>query len=190
MPDGKERRLLELAQGGDAQAYGSIVEFYDRRVYFAALGILRNPDDAADLAQEAFVRAFRELSKFDTSRPFYPWLYRLLRNLCLNHIRWRSRRREDSLDKLEESGHFLESDSDPSRAAELSDLRRQLELGMARIQPKFREILMLREFQEHSYEEIANLLEIPRGTVMSRLPHARRNLRAELESIRHGEAPR
>ncbi len=177
-----EQRALRAAQDGDARAFGLIVRRYQHQAYRSALGILGNHDDAWDLSQDAFVRAYRQLDRFQVDRPFYPWFYRLLRNLCLNHIRWKKRRREDSIDVLEERGGFLEAgpDADPERATEAALMGEAIAAALRRLRPAAREILVLRELRDLSYAEIAELLDIPRGTVMSRLHHARKALREEL----------
>ena len=178
----EEREWLVAARGGDARAFGKIVRVYQQRAYRAALAILGNGDDAWDLAQDGFVRAFNHLEQYNVERPFYPWFHRLLRNLCLNHLRWKRRRREDSMEALEESGGFLRADpaASPERVAEATILGERISQALRRLRPAAREILVMREIQELSYAEIATLLEIPKGTVMSRLHHARRALRVEL----------
>jgi RNA polymerase sigma-70 factor (ECF subfamily) len=182
MQRAEERCWLEAARGGDARAFGKVVRCYQQRAYRAALAILGNPDDAWDLAQDGFVRAFDRLEQYNVELPFYPWFHRLLRNLCLNHLRWRRRRREDSMEAMEESGSFLRADpaTSPERVAATHILGEQISMALRRLRPAAREILVMREIEDLSYAEIATLLEIPKGTVMSRLHHARRALRAEL----------
>ena len=178
----EEKEALRAARGGDARAFGLIVRSYQHQAFHSALGILGSEDDAWDLAQDSFVRAFRQLERYDLDRPFYPWFYRLLRNLCLNHIRWKKRRREDSIDAMEARGAFLEAGAgaDPERAAESAIMGERIAAALGRLRPAAREILVLREIRGLAYAEIAELLGIPRGTVMSRLHNARKALREEL----------
>jgi len=177
-----EAALLIAACGGDRGAFGQLVRAYQRKAYAVAYGLVGNRDDALDLAQEAFVKAYRALDRFDTSMPFYPWLYRILRNTCLNHLKKRKRRGESSLDAMHEYGFDAEDDARPPDGhAGLSDLRLAIHSAMGELTEDQREILQLRHFAEHSYSEIAELLEIPIGTVMSRLHASRKRLKRVLE---------
>ncbi len=115
--------------------------------------------------------------------PFYPWLYRIVRNVCLNHLKRKKRHGETSLDGLMEQGFDVcAAEGGPERAAELSDLAARIRQAMGALSEEHREILRLRHFAEMSYEEMAAELEIPKGTVMSRLHAARKRLREVLES--------
>ncbi len=178
-----EATLMLRARDGDTNAFGELVRRHMRRAYFASLGLVGSHDDALDLSQEAFARALRASAKLDPDLPFYPWLYRILRRLCLNHLRdGRSRRA-----KLAQAGTWLQDEareraaaSDPSRAVQREELRRSLAAAIETLPPIQREVLVLREFEELRYREIAELLEIPEGTVMSRLYAARQGLAAAL----------
>jgi RNA polymerase sigma-70 factor (ECF subfamily) len=154
-----------------------------RRTYFAALGLTGSHEDAMDLSQEAFLRALRASRRLDPERPFYPWLYGILRRLCLNHLRDGRARSA----KMKEAGSWLVDDArdraavaGPERSAEREELRRRLATAIAELSPVQREAIVLREFEGLRYAEIAALLEIPEGTVMSRLYAARRTLAAAL----------
>jgi len=180
-----ESRLVREAQRGGVEAFSKLVEKYKRRAYFAALGLVRNHHDALDLSQEAFARAYRAMRRFDTTRPFYPWLYRIVRNLCLNHLKRRSRQQEVSMEIIEPRGgeSLADSRAGPAELAVRNELRERLWRAMENLTPEHREILVLRHFQEMSYAEIAETLECPPGTVMSRLHAARRNLRDRLDEF-------
>jgi RNA polymerase sigma-70 factor (ECF subfamily) len=178
-----EAATVTAAQRGDRAAFGRLVRTYQRRAYAAAYDLVRNRDDALDLAQESFARAYRAMGRFDTQMPFYPWLYRIIRNTCLNHLKKRQRHGETSLDGLMESGFDARDQGrTPTHQAELEDLRRAVQEAMTHLNPEHREILRLRHFLEMSYHEIAQYLGIPAGTVMSRLYAARQSLRQEIES--------
>jgi RNA polymerase sigma-70 factor (ECF subfamily) len=180
--DDTETALVMAARKGDRAAFGKLVRQHQRRAYAAAYSIVGNSDDALEIAQEAFVRAYRAIERFDPAMPFYPWLYRIVRNICLNHLRRRNRRSEVSLQDLMESGYDAQEDGrNPEEMAELDDLKRSIREAMARLSPEHQEILRLRHFLELSYAEIAHCLEIPQGTVMSRLHAARKGLREVLE---------
>jgi len=174
-----ESDLIRRAQRGDAEAFGELVALHMRRCYYAALGLVGSPQDAEDLSQEAFARAFRARGRLDPERPFYPWLYQILRRLCFNFTRDRSTRRR----KLERAGGWLVDEAairaaavDPERVRARDALRERLEKAIAELPAPQREVFMLKEFQGFKYREIAELLDVPIGTVMSRLYAARHRL--------------
>jgi len=171
--------LVLKAQAGDREAFGELVARYMRRAYYAALGLTGSHDDALDLSQEAFVRAYRARASLDPDRPFYPWLYQIVRRLCFNmqrDRRTRRRRMEEATPWLQDQAGARAAASDPARSAERSELRGRLELAIDKLPEREREVLVLKEFEGLRYREIAELLGIPIGTVMSRLYTARRNL--------------
>ena len=171
--------LVLKAQAGDREAFGELVTRYMRRAYYAALGLTGSHDDALDLSQEAFVRAYRARASLDPDRPFYPWLYQIVRRLCFNlqrDRRTRRRRMEEATPWLQDQAGARAAASDPARSAERSELRCRLEVAIDALPEREREVLVLKEFEGLRYREIAELLGIPIGTVMSRLYTARRNL--------------
>ncbi len=179
-----EETAVRAARRGDRAAFGALVQEYGRRAYAAAYGFVRNREDALDLAQESFARAFRAMGRFDPKMPFYPWLYRIIKNTCLNHLKKKRRHGETSLDHLMESGYDAEdAGQDPREAGESADDQRLIRRAMAELTPDHREILRLRHLLEFSYAEIAVQLGIPQGTVMSRLYAARQALRRALEAL-------
>jgi len=177
--------LIKRCQGGDKEAFGIIVNRYKKRAFYAALAITGEHNEAMDLSQEAFVRAFRGIGKFDTSMQFFPWYYRTLRNLWINRGRKAARAHFVSLspkDGEEESQLEIPSTADsPHAAAERQELVAALSKEMEGLDAEKREILHLRHFENMSYHDIAATLEIPEGTVMSRLFSARAALRARME---------
>jgi RNA polymerase sigma-70 factor (ECF subfamily) len=178
-----DRLLVVQAQSGDSRAFGELVTRYMRQAYFAAIGLVGNHDDALDLSQEAFARAFRARQTLDPERPFYPWLYQILRRLCFNFLRNRKSRAA----KLVAAGGWLADEADdraaaqsPERATERAEVRRRVQEAIATLPAHEREVLIMREFEGLRYREIAGLLGIPIGTVMSRLYAARKALAAAL----------
>jgi RNA polymerase sigma-70 factor, ECF subfamily len=156
-----------------------------RPAYFAALGLVGSREDALDLSQEAFARAFRARRTLDPERPFYAWYYTTLRRLCFNFLR--DRRRRDTW--LVEGASWIEAQAastneDPEQAAERHDERRRLANAISALPDHEREVLVLKEFEGLKYREIAELVGVPVGTVMSRLYAARRRLSAVLEGGR------
>lgn len=176
-----EAAAVSLAQRGDRTAFGEIVKQYQKKAYAIAYGFVGNREDALELAQEAFARAYRAMGRFDTDMPFYPWLYRIIKNTCLNHIKKRNRRGETSLQWLMESGFDPETPGNhPDRDASLRELRGAVGLALSELSEDHREIITLRHIHERSYAEIAKCLDVPIGTVMSRLHAARRALQQRL----------
>lgn len=181
-PEVLDRTLVLRAQEGEQAAFGELVSRYMQRAYYAALGLVGSHDDALDLSQEAFARAFRARASIDPERPFFPWLYQIIRRLCFNHTRDTSSHRK----KLERTGAWLSDTTmgaapdSPERALERSELRDQVGAAIEKLKPREREVLVLREFEGLRYREIADSVGIPIGTVMSRLYAARRALAREL----------
>jgi RNA polymerase sigma-70 factor (ECF subfamily) len=188
-----EPLLLEQIRRGDMEAYGTVVEHYRERLYYAALRLVRNHDDARDLSQDAFVRAWQRIDQYDPRRPFYPWLYRIAHNLCLDYLRRAGTARQRSLDQLveEKNVQFRESglprDSPPQDVRERihsDQMAGHLRNAIDDLKPEFREIIIMKHLEHMSYKEIAETLEIPEGTVMSRLYHARKHLAKLMEPHR------
>ena len=181
-----EAILVRRVRAGDTTAFGELVSIYMQRCYYAALGMVGSPQDAEDLSQEAFARAFKARARLDPERPFYPWLYQILRRLCYNFTRDTSSRRR----KLERAGGWLVAEAtvraavdDPERIRATEELRERLEKAIRDLPPAQREVFVLKEFEGLKYREIAELLDVPIGTVMSRLYAARQRLAARLEGI-------
>lgn len=179
-----ESEVLAAAARGDRKAFGQLVRAYQRRAYAAAYSLVGNRDDALELSQDAFVKAFKAMKRFDLTMPFYPWLHRIVRNTSLNHLKKKKRRGESSLDEMMESGFDAHDPGySPDDSASRVELLRHIHRAMEELTPEQQEILRLRHFMELSYGEIAASLEIPQGTVMSRLHGARKKLRTIMESL-------
>ncbi|RMG11519.1 MAG: sigma-70 family RNA polymerase sigma factor [Deltaproteobacteria bacterium] len=183
-----DKRLVERATQGDGRAFEALVRKYQRRIYRLAYGMVRDPEEAMDLAQEAFVKAHRNLARFKGDSSFYTWLYRITKNLCIDHLR---RRRgetveyDDGIRREEVAGTPLgldsrSKDTSPLRATLDRELAEKLEAALATLSEDHRAILLLREIEGLSYEALAETLEIKKGTVMSRLFHARKNMQKAL----------
>ncbi len=184
--DDVDRALVDAAKQGDRAAFGKLVERYQRRIYALAYGIVRRPDDAWDVAQDAFVKAYRNLARFEGTAAFYTWLYRITYNLSIDALRERARRNTVDFEEARSIDESLERegfrlDDDPDDMATRKELKRVLHLAMNKLSDKHRAIIVLREVEGLSYEEIADVLGISKGTVMSRLFHARQNLQALLK---------
>ncbi|MBN1825205.1 MAG: sigma-70 family RNA polymerase sigma factor [Candidatus Eisenbacteria bacterium] len=178
----EERDWIVRCQSGDREAFGPIVEAYRRRAFFTALALVGNREEAYDLSQEAFVRAFHAIARFDPTRDFAPWFFRILRNLCASAHAKRKTRREDSLEEMRAEGRDIPAGDrfSPELLAERNEAAERIWRGLAELDAKHREVVVLKDLQDHSYKEIAEILDIPIGTVMSRLFHARQSLKEKL----------
>jgi len=170
----RDQAWVDAARGGDRRAFGQLVDAYQRRVYALAFGIVRQRDDAWDVAQEAFVKAYRNLEAFNGEAAFFTWLYRITTNLAIDHVRARKRKRTEAIDAAPELP--ADQSADPDHALGRGELAQVLRASMDELSEKHRAIIVLREIEGLSYEEMAEVLGIRKGTVMSRLFHARQNL--------------
>lgn len=162
---------------GDGSGFEAIMERYRQRAYTVALGLVGNHDDAMDAAQKAFLRIHRSLPKFRLGEPFFPWFYRIVRNSALNQRRDEARHRGDCpLEWVTEPDRL----PSPLQVAEAEELRMRLWDAVQGLSPDLREVFLLYTFQGLKYRDIADLLDIPLGTVMSRLHAARRRIRQQL----------
>ena len=173
-----ERSLVIRAKAGEREAFALLIRHNIQRIYRAAHAVLRNRDDAEDIAQETFVRAYQSISRFDETRPLFPWLYRIARNLCLNRIE-RVAKRESELPEFD---YLPDVAIGPEDSVIASEERKQIRDAVGQLPDQHRQIIELSHFQECSYREIADILDVPMGTVMSRLYNARRRLRELLET--------
>lgn len=187
-----EAQLVERARRGDPQAFRALVERYQRRVYSLALGFLKDPDEARDIAQEAFLKVYRHLGTFQGSASFYTWVYRITVNLCIDLRRKAGRGNQVEFDEKvarTEVGSPADELScqrlgfDPGRALHNSELRGRITTALQKLSEQHRAVLLLREIDGLSYKEIADVLECPEGTVMSRLFHARRQMQELLHEF-------
>ncbi len=180
MEPGEEAGLLLAAQGGDQAAFGQLVRYYQRAIHRLAYGLARNPSDADDLAQETFVRAWQALGRFRVGEPLYPWLSRITVNLAFSLFRRRKRRPEDSIEPMLEAGRQFGTDDDPAEHAVRAERNARLAAAFAELSPDHQAVLALRAVEDLSYDQIAAVLGVPPGTVMSRLSRARAELKSRL----------
>jgi len=175
------RSILERARKGDRDAFGKLVQSYQRRVYMTAYRMMGNHDDASDVVQDAFIRAYRGISRFDGRSDFFTWLYRILVNVALNHLRQRRRRRSVAIEEVvlpppqaEEAG------DDPRRALELKRMVYEIGRALDMLPATQRATLVLVILEGLPYREAAEILECSEGTVAWRVHEARRLLRDPL----------
>lgn len=167
--------IINRVKKGNKEAYGIIVKKYMKKAYFVALGLVGDSNDALDLSQTAFIKAYRSLSSFDQKRPFLPWFYAILRNLCLNFVK---RKKVIPMIPLEEANQ-----SDPALCQKdhREDMKEIVAKAISSLSYEERELILLKYFQEYSYKEMAQILNCPVGTIMSRLYYARKKLKRNLE---------
>ena len=175
---------IKAVQTGRRERFSVLVDKYKRRAYLIAFSLVSNREDAMDLAQDAFLKSFRAIKEFDISRPFFPWFYRILKNTCLSHLKRKKLIKKFSLSATESGESDIELPDqtfDPQMIVDRNEAKEQIWEAFNRLNLKSREIIMFRHFQDMSYDEIAKALDIPIGTVMSRLFHARRQMKEMIE---------
>ena len=181
----QEALTVQRVLDGNADEYEKLVLEYQKNVYNLALRMTGDPEDAADMAQEAFIKAYNSLSGYRGDSKFSVWLYRIVSNVCLGLLRGKKRRQTVSLSVTDDDGEDTELDiadesQSPERIFERAMTRDAVRRGLAALTPEYRQILILRELQGMSYEEIAAVLGLESGTVKSRIFRARKKLCAFL----------
>lgn len=175
--DHEELEAMEMCRRGSKKAFEVLVNKYMKDAYYIALGFVGNREDAQDLSQEAFVRAFRNISKIRPECGFFPWFYQILKNLCISHLRKKKFRNAASLDV--EGCPEAEAQNDcfsPDEVAERSEMKDNVWQAIGKLDEKHREVIVLRHFQNMSYDQMAKVLFCNKGTVTSRLYYARKQL--------------
>ena len=188
----QEAMIVRKVLQGDVNAFEKLVTEYEKGVYAIALRMTGNPEDASDMTPEAFIKAYNSLQSFRGDSKFSVWLYRIASNVCLDFLRSRSRKPTVSLSVEDDEGEETQLDvADESQSPELllerSLTRDAVQRGLQALPPDYRQILLLREIQGLSYEEIADVLRIEVGTVKSRIFRARKRLCAFL--VEDGNIP-
>lgn len=183
----RDRALVERARGGDKEAFRALFVRYHRRAFALALGVVHNQDDALDVVQEAFLKAHRHLASFEGTASFYTWLYRIVTNVAIDHLRKQNRAQtvdyDDAVAHLEEDSPAGEEallpqllGGNPVKELARREIREKIEAALARLSPNHRAVLVMREIDGLSYEEMAKAMKCSKGTIMSRLFHARRHM--------------
>ena len=183
----QEAAVIQSILDGDVNAFETLVKEYEKNVYNLALRMTGNSEDAADMSQEAFIKAYNSLSSFRGDSKFSVWLYRIVSNVCLDYLRSRTRKPTVSLSTEEVELDIADESQSPELLLDRSLTRDAVRRGLAALPPDHREILLLREIQGLSYEEIAAALGLEAGTVKSRIFRARKKLCSFL--IKDGNIP-
>lgn len=175
-----DRELILRARQGDGDAFGMLVVRHQERIYTAVLRFCGDPEDALDIVQRAFINAWRRLDSFKGDSAFSTWMYRIAFNESVTVRREGGRRRAVP---MPETGVDPADDRRPGDRLDTEESRSQVQEALNRLDPEERKILILKELEDRSYDEIAEILEIPKGTVRSRLFRARASLREKLEVL-------
>jgi RNA polymerase sigma-70 factor (ECF subfamily) len=177
----EDRALVKQAQQGDQEAFAKLVTRHQRYIYNLAYRLLRDPNEAEDLAQEAFLRAWRGLANFRREAKFTTWLYRIVTNLCYNRLNSLRRQLLDvAVDDL--ATLSLPAKDSPAAVVEATEQRAFLHRQIAALPPKYQLVLTLFYLQEFSYQEISQVLDLPLGTVKTHLFRARERLKQRLQA--------
>jgi RNA polymerase sigma-70 factor, ECF subfamily len=180
--------LVRRVQNGDALAFRALFDRYNRRVFAVALGVVKNQDDALDVMQEAFIKVHKHIGSFQGTSSFYTWMYRIVMNLAIDQVR-RGRKVVDFDERLNRDdaagdGALLPvvTGEDPSEDLTRQELSAKIQAALEQLPEYHRAVIMLREVEEMSYEDMSRVLNVPKGTIMSRLFHARRKMQEQLAS--------
>ena len=181
----QEAAVIRRVLDGEVNAFEDLVAAYEKNVYNLALRMTGNAQDAEDMAQEAFIKAYNSLSNFRGDSKFSVWLYRIVSNVCLDFLRRQNRRPASSLSQEDDDGEDVQLDipdesQSPEQLLEQQLTREAVQRGLQALGEDQRQILLLREIQGLSYEEIAQALDLEEGTVKSRIFRARKKLCAFL----------
>jgi len=191
-----DAETIRQVQAGNPEAYRRLVGKYQQKVYGVCFGMVQNPEDAREITQEAFIKAYKSLDRFRFDSSFYTWLYRITVNLAIDFKRRAVKRRTDELDETrqykDESGMAIQShtDASPGKRLERKRLAETIQAAIDQLPPDQRTAILLREVEGLSYKEIAESMDCAEGTVMSRLFYGRKKLQEILKDVRGGRGAR
>jgi RNA polymerase sigma-70 factor (ECF subfamily) len=184
-----DEALVQAAQNGQMEAFEELVARHRDKVYARAVSMLRNEDEAVDLSQEAWVKAWQRLRQFQGESSFATWITRIVINLCLDQLRKQKRQRTESLEQLDDEAGGVERQMpvitpNPSERLEREELRQRIDSALAQLSVEHRTVLVLHEFEGLEYKAIAKAVGCSIGTVMSRLFYARRRMASLMAGLR------
>jgi RNA polymerase sigma-70 factor (ECF subfamily) len=187
-----DEKLVQAAQKGDMGAFEELVARHRDKIYARAYSMMRNEDEALDLSQEAWVKAWQRLEQFQGDSSFPTWITRIVINLCLDQLRRQKRRRTESIDEMDEESGGVERQLpvvtvNPTEGLERAELRERIDRALGQLSESHRTVLVLCEFQSMEYKEIAKAMNCSIGTVMSRLFYARRRMASLLADLKKAE---
>jgi RNA polymerase sigma-70 factor (ECF subfamily) len=183
-----EADLVKKSQKGDMVAFEELVARYRDKIYARAYSMMRNEEEALDLSQDAWVKGWQRLAQFQGDSSFITWMTRIVINLCLDQLRKHKRQRSESIEAMEEEGGVERQmpvvNLNPTAGLERVELRERIDRALAQLSQQHRTVLVLHEFEELEYKEIAKRMKCSIGTVMSRLFYARRRMASLLAGLR------
>jgi RNA polymerase sigma-70 factor, ECF subfamily len=187
-----DEKLVKAAQRGDMPAFEELVARHRDKIYARAFSMMRSEEDAVDLSQEAWVKGWQRLKQFQGDSSFVTWMTRIVINLCLDQLRKQKRQRSESIESLEEESGGVERQMptvviNPTEGLERRELRQRIDKALGQLSYEHRTVLILHEFEELEYKEIAKRMECSIGTVMSRLFYARRKMANLMASYKREE---
>jgi RNA polymerase sigma-70 factor (ECF subfamily) len=182
--------LVRAAQSGDMAAFEELVARHRDKIYARAFSMMRNEDEAVDLSQEAWVKGWQRLHQFQGESSFGTWMTRIVINLCLDQLRKQKRQRTESIEEMTEESGGVERQMpviriNPTERLERGELRARIDRALGQLSYEHRTVLVLHEFEELEYKEIAKVMGCSIGTVMSRLFYARRKMAALLADVKN-----
>jgi RNA polymerase sigma-70 factor, ECF subfamily len=182
--------LVRAAKRGDMAAFEELVGRHRDRIYARAYSMVRNEEQAVDLSQEAWVKGWQRLRQFQGDSSFGTWMTRVVINLCLDHLRKQKRQRTESIEAMDEESGGVERQMpvvtvNPTAGLEQAELRRRIDRALGQLSYEHRTVLVLHEFEDMEYKEIARVMGCSMGTVMSRLFYARRKLAVLLADLKN-----
>lgn len=185
----EDAALVRAAQKGDTDAFEELVARHRDKIYARAFSMMRHEDEAIDLSQEAWVKGWQRLAQFQGDSSFATWMTRIVINLCLDALRKQRRRRIESIEEMDDESGGVERQmpaiiTNPTERLERGELRQRIDQALAQMSNEHRTVLVLHEFEEMEYKEIAKAMDCSIGTVMSRLFYARRRLAALLADLK------
>jgi len=185
----EDRELVRAAQSGDMGAFEELVARHRDKIYARAYSMMRNEEEAIDLSQEAWVKGWQRLAQFQGESSFGTWMTRIVINLCLDQLRKQKRQRTDSIEEMNEESGGVERQMpvvtiNPTAGLERGELRQRIDRALGQLSHEHRSVLVLHEFEELEYKEIAKVMDCSIGTVMSRLFYARRKMAALLADLK------
>jgi RNA polymerase sigma-70 factor, ECF subfamily len=187
-----DEALVRRAQQGQMEAFEHLVARHRDKIYARAFSMLRNEDEAVDLSQEAWVKAWQRLNQFQGDSSFVTWITRIVINLCLDQLRRQKRQRTESIEQMDDDMGGVERQMpvitpNPTERLEREELRQRIDRGLAQLSHEHRTVLILHEFEQMEYKEIAKTMGCSIGTVMSRLFYARRRMASLMAGLRKEE---
>ena len=188
----EDPQLVRLAKKGDTEAFEELVARHRDKIYARAYTMMRNEEEALDLSQEAWIKAWQRLVQFQGDSSFATWMTRIVINLCLDQLRRQKRVRSESINEMDEESGGVERKMEPviinpTERLERGELRKRIDAALEKLSHEHRTVLVLHEFEEMEYKEIAKTMGCSIGTIMSRLFYARRRMAGLLADLRKDE---